>query len=43
MTRTRWLNMIGRRSDEAGLEQVRAELGVIAAQIDREQPAERRG
>ena len=35
--RTRWLNMIGRRNDEAGLEQVRAELGVIAAQIDREQ------
>ena len=40
--RTRWLNLIGRRNDEAGLEQVRAELGVIAAQIDREQPPERR-
>jgi predicted permease len=35
----RWLNLIGRRSDEAGVEQVRAELAVIAAQIDREQPA----
>ena len=35
--RTRWLNMIGRRNDEAGLEEVRAELGVIATQIDREQ------
>ena len=29
-----WLSLIGRRSDGAGLEQVRAELGVIAAQID---------
>ena len=34
----RWLHLIGRRSDEAGLEQVRAELSVIAAQIDRQQP-----
>ena len=31
----RWLHLIGRRSDGKGLEQVRAELGVIAAQIDR--------
>ncbi|HEX5420718.1 MAG TPA: ADOP family duplicated permease, partial [Gammaproteobacteria bacterium] len=34
----RWLYLIGRRSDRAGLEQVRAELDVIAAQIDRQQP-----
>jgi hypothetical protein len=34
--RTRWLNMIGRRSDEAGLERC-ARNSVIAAQIDREQ------
>ena len=34
----RWLHLIGRRNDEAGLEQVRAELSVIAAQIDRQQP-----
>ena len=34
----RWLYLIGRRSDRAGLEQVRAELAVIAAQIDQQQP-----
>ena len=34
----RWLSLVGRRSAEAGIEQVRAELGVIASQIDREQP-----
>ena len=33
----RWLHLIGRRGDGQSLEQVRAELGVIAAQIDREQ------
>jgi hypothetical protein len=32
-----WLNLLGRRQDGVGLEQVRAELDVIAAQIDREQ------
>jgi macrolide transport system ATP-binding/permease protein len=32
-----WLNLLGRRKDGAGLEQVRAELAVIAAQIDRQQ------
>jgi putative ABC transport system permease protein len=35
--RSRWLNLIGRRSDGLGIEQVRAELAVIAGQIDREQ------
>ena len=34
----RWLHLIARRGDGTGLEQVRAELGVIAAQIDRQQP-----
>jgi predicted permease len=34
----RWLYMIGRRKDGTGFEQVRAELGVIAAQIDQQQP-----
>ena len=34
----RWLYLIGRRKRRAGLEQVRAELGVIAAQIDQQQP-----
>ena len=33
-----WLFLVGRRSERADLEQVRAELGVIAAQIDRQQP-----
>jgi predicted permease len=33
-----WLTVIGRRSDGANLDQVRAELDVIAAQIDRQQP-----
>jgi predicted permease len=32
-----WLHLIGRRSDRAALEQVRAELAVIAAQIDQQQ------
>jgi predicted permease len=31
-----WLSLIGRRSDGAALEQVRAELAVITAQLDRE-------
>jgi hypothetical protein len=34
----RWLHLIGRRGDGKGLDQVRAELGVIAAQIDQQQP-----
>jgi macrolide transport system ATP-binding/permease protein len=34
----RWLNLIGRRKDGTGLGQVRAELGVIAARIDQQQP-----
>jgi predicted permease len=33
-----WLNLLGRRKDSAGLEQVRADLGVMAARIDRQQP-----
>jgi predicted permease len=33
-----WLTLIGRKSDETSLEQVRAELGSVAAQIDRQQP-----
>ena len=33
-----WLVLIGRREDQAGLDQVRAELEVIAAQIDQQQP-----
>ena len=33
-----WLYLIGRRSERTGVEQVRAELGVIAAQIDQQQP-----
>jgi predicted permease len=36
---SRWLNLIGRRREATGVEQVRAELAVIAAQIDREQSA----
>jgi predicted permease len=36
--RSPWLNLIGRRREGVGLEQVSAELGVIAAQIDAEQP-----
>jgi predicted permease len=32
-----WLTLIGRNSDESSLEQVRAELGVVAAQIDQQQ------
>jgi predicted permease len=35
---SRWLHLVGRRGDGQGLEQVRAELAVIAAQIDRQQP-----
>ena len=34
----RWLNMLGRRREGIGFDQVRAELDVIAAQIDRQQP-----
>ncbi len=36
--RSLWLNLLGRRKDGVGLEQVRAELDVIAAQMDRQQP-----
>ncbi len=36
--RFRWLHLIGRRGDGAGIEQARAELGVVAAQIDRLEP-----
>jgi predicted permease len=36
--RSRWLYLIGRRRDGAVLQQVRAELDVIAAQIDQQQP-----
>jgi predicted permease len=35
---TAWLRMLGRRRAAIGLEQVRAELQVIAAQIDQQQP-----
>src|SRR5688572_24936401 len=33
-----WLNLLGRRKDGVRLDRVRAELDVIAAQIDRQQP-----
>jgi predicted permease len=33
-----WLGLIGRKAADTSLDQVRAELGVIAAQIDRRQP-----
>jgi predicted permease len=36
-----WLTLIGRRRDEASLDQVRAELGIIAARIDQLQPPRR--
>jgi predicted permease len=36
--KSRWLHLIGRRGDGKGLDQVRAELGVIAAQIDQQEP-----
>ena len=36
--RNNWLLLLGRRADHASLGHVRAELGVIAAQIDRQQP-----
>jgi predicted permease len=36
--RASWLSLIGRRNAGAGIDEVRAELGVIAAQIDQEQP-----
>ena len=36
--RNLWLHLIGRRSDQASPAQVRAELSVIAAQLDRRQP-----
>jgi predicted permease len=35
---TSWLSLVGRRKPAAGMAQVRAELGVIAAQIDQQQP-----
>ncbi|HJR68805.1 MAG TPA: ABC transporter permease [Gammaproteobacteria bacterium] len=37
-TEARWLTLVGRRAPSATLEQVRAELRVIAARIDQEQP-----
>jgi predicted permease len=40
-TEARWLTLVGRRASNATLEQVRAELRVIAAGIDREQPPRR--
>src|SRR5688572_737355 len=36
--RARWLYLIGRRREGAGIGQARAELGVIAAQVDRQEP-----
>jgi predicted permease len=33
-----WLRLIGRRADDTSLDQVRAELGVIAAEIDAREP-----
>jgi predicted permease len=36
--RSGWLTVLGRRRDGVGLAHVRAELDVIAAQIDRQQP-----
>jgi predicted permease len=36
--RAAWLFLLGRRRDGVGLEQVRAELDVIAAQIDQQRP-----
>jgi predicted permease len=36
--RSLWLYLIGRRSGEAGLRQVRADLEIVAGQIDGEQP-----
>lgn len=33
-----WLTLVGRKTDETTLDQVRAELGVVAAQIDRLEP-----
>jgi putative ABC transport system permease protein len=35
---TSWLTLVGRRTGGAAIEQVRAELAVIATQIDRQQP-----
>jgi predicted permease len=35
---TSWLSLVGRRKPGAGIAQVRAELGVIANQIDQRQP-----
>jgi predicted permease len=33
-----WLTMIGRRHDDAGLAQVRADLSLVASRIDQQQP-----
>jgi len=33
-----WLTLIGRRAEDTTLDRVRAELGVVAAQIDQQQP-----
>ncbi|HYT68211.1 MAG TPA: ABC transporter permease [Vicinamibacterales bacterium] len=35
---TSWLTLVGRRKKDAGMGQVRAELAVIAGQIDQQQP-----
>jgi len=35
---TSWLTLLARRHASAGIEQVRAELGVIAGRLDRQQP-----
>jgi predicted permease len=37
----RWLSLLGRRRADATLEEVRAELPVIAARLDRQQPGRR--
>jgi predicted permease len=36
-----WLTLLGRRAPDVTLDQVRAELGVVAARIDQEQPPRR--
>ncbi|HEX7237292.1 MAG TPA: ABC transporter permease [Gammaproteobacteria bacterium] len=40
-TETSWLTLIGRRAAGASLSQIKAELGVIAAGIDQQQPPRR--
>jgi predicted permease len=36
---TKWLKLVGRKADDASLAQVRAELGLVAAQIDGQEPS----